>query len=289
VTRSALDVPAGEASTAVPWTYIVRGGWEAVKAAIKLPFYRVYERRLAAHVAEWDLPRHIGIIMDGNRRFALELGNTASFGHSRGAAKLWDVLSWCYDAGIPVVTVWSFSIDNFHRGLNEVEELLQLFEDKTRELVHHEEVHEKGVRVRYIGKLELLPESLREAIRAAEAATAHYDRYHLNIAMAYGGRQEITDAFRQYLGREREQGRTLDEVLETFDDQAIESNLYTTGMPEPDLILRTSGEVRLSGFLLWQSAYSEFYFCDTNWPAFRHIDFLRALRSHHDRQRRFGR
>ena len=188
-----------------------------------------------------------------------------------------------------MATVWSFSIDNFNRDTTEVESLLQLFEEKTRELVDHHDIHAKQVRVRYIGKLDLLPESLQEAIRVAEKATASYSNYHLNIAMAYGGRQEITDALHQHLRQEAALGKNLEQVVADFDESAIESNLYTHGLPEPDLILRTSGEVRLSGFLLWQSAYSEYYFSDAHWPAFRRIDFLRALRSHHLRQRRFGR
>jgi len=232
----------------------------------------------------------MGVIMDGNRRFARELGlSSASEGHSRGASKIRELLSWCYDVGIPVVTVWSFSLDNFNRDTTEVEALLRLFERETRALIEHSDVHTNQVRVRYLGKLELLPESLQEAIRAAEAATADYDRFQLNIAMAYGGREEITDAFRHYLRDRDEAGDTLGEVAARFDEEAIEPYLYTSGVPDPDLILRTSGEVRLSGFLLWQSAYSEYYFCDTHWPAFRKIDFLRALRSYHQRQRRFGR
>jgi short-chain Z-isoprenyl diphosphate synthase len=134
-----------------------------------------------------------------------------------------------------------------------------------------------------------LPESLQEAIKAVEETTAGYKQNHLNIAMAYGGREEITDAFRAYLEEQKQAGSSLEEVVESFEENSIEKHLYLSGLPAPDLILRTSGEVRLSGFLLWQSAYSEFYFCDTNWPAFRHIDFLRALRAHHQRQRRFGR
>jgi short-chain Z-isoprenyl diphosphate synthase len=241
-------------------------------------------------VKEWDLPHHIGVIMDGNRRFArlTGLGN-ASLGHQRGAAKLQEVLSWCYEVGIPVVTVWSFSLDNFHRDTTEVESLLKLFEDKTREMVDHSDVHKNNVRVRYIGKLDLLPEGLQRAIGAVEEATAGYEKFRLNIAMAYGGREEITDAFQRYLADQAAQGQDLQAVAENFEEKAIEPYLYTNGLPEPDLILRTSGEVRLSGFLLWQSAYSEFYFCDSNWPAFRKIDFLRALRSYHERQRRFGR
>jgi short-chain Z-isoprenyl diphosphate synthase len=257
---------------------------------LKRPFYALYERHLTAQVGGWDLPRHIGIIMDGNRRFARELGLAdVSHGHARGAEKLRQVLSWCYDVGIPVVTVWSFSLDNFQRDTSEVEALLRLFETETRKLATHSDVHTNQVRVRYLGKLEMLPEGLRDAIRGAEEITAGYDRFQLNVAMAYGGREEITDAFRRYLEDEAREGQDLAAVLTRIDDRSIEPYLYTSGLPEPDLILRTSGEVRLSGFLLWQSAYSEFYFCDTHWPAFRKIDLLRALRSYHQRRRRFGR
>lgn len=282
--------PAPARSAERPQRGLARHAASALANALKWPFYKLYERRLEAAMKRWVLPRHIGIIMDGNRRFARAQGSAhVSFGHARGADKLQQVLSWCYDAEIPVVTVWSFSLDNFARDTSEVEALLELFEDRTRELASRSEVHDNGVRVRYIGKLELLPESLREAIRAVEEATAGYDRFHLNIAMAYGGRQEITDAFRKFLTEQGAAGRTLEDAVAELDDTAIEPYLYTYGLPEPDLILRTSGEVRLSGFLLWQSAYSEFYFCDTHWPAFRRIDFLRALRSHHQRQRRYGR
>lgn len=285
-TPTTLDERAAPRAGARPFRHL----WKLVRRALLWPFYTLYERRLEAEMKDWALPSHIGIIMDGNRRYARALGSPeVSLGHRAGADKLRQVLSWCYDAGIPVVTVWSFSLDNFHRDTDEVGALLQLFEDRTRELAEHSEVHTNEVRVRYIGKTELLPDGLRQAIRAVEEATAGYDRFHLNIAMAYGGREEITDAFRRYLADQVAQGRSLREVLAGFDDRAIEPHLYTSGLPEPDLILRTSGEVRLSGFLLWQSAYSEFYFCDTYWPAFRRIDFLRALRSHHQRQRRFGR
>lgn len=263
--------------------------WQLLKSWIKAPFYSVYERRLEAKVGDWVLPGHIGVIMDGNRRFARETGlASASEGHSRGAKKIRDLLSWCYDVGIPVVTVWSFSLDNFQRDTSEVEALLRLFETETRALAKNSDVHTNQVRVRYLGKLELLPDSLREAIQAAEDATAGYSRFQLNIAMAYGGREEIADAFRDYLRDRCRAGASLEEVAEGLGELTIEPYLYTSGVPDPDLILRTSGEVRLSGFLLWQSAYSEYYFCDTHWPAFRKIDLLRALRSYHQRQRRFG-
>ncbi len=264
--------------------------WEIVKRFVKAPIYRIYEHRLESKTAGWTVPRHIGFIMDGNRRFARSLGlRTVSDGHRRGAEKLWDVLTWCYDAGVRIVTVWCFSLDNFQRDAEEVNALFELFENTTNEIAEHHEVHSKRVRVRYIGELGLLPQSLREAIRKAEAATAEYETYVLNIAIAYGGREEITEAFRRYLKDRLEAGDPVERIADELDGAAIGRHLYTSGLPEPDLILRTSGEVRLSGFLLWQSAYSEYYFSDTHWPAFRKIDLLRALRSYHLRHRRFGR
>jgi short-chain Z-isoprenyl diphosphate synthase len=268
----------------------LRSLWRLLRYVIKQPFYRLYERRLAAQAASWARPQHIGIIMDGNRRFARRSGLIrVGEGHARGAEKLREVLTWCYELEIPVVTVWSFSLDNLNRDTSEVEDLLRLFEEETRRLVDRSEVHKHQIRVRYLGKLEVLPDSLRQAIRIAEEATSGYDRHQLNIAMAYGGREEITDAFRRYLAERAAAGASLPEVAESFEEAAIEPYLYTSGLPEPDLILRTSGEVRLSGFLLWQSAYSEYYFCDALWPAFRKIDLLRALRAYHQRHRRFGR
>ena len=284
-----------EASGSRPAARPVVGGgllhfWEIFKHVVKSPIYRLYEHRLERKATDWTVPRHIGFIMDGNRRFARSLGlRTVSDGHRQGAEKLWEVLSWCYDAGVEVVTVWSFSLDNFQRDTEEVKALLALFEAKTNEIAEHREVHSKRVRVRYIGQIGLLPESLQEAIRKAEAATARYSDYVLNIAMAYGGREEITEAIRRYLRDRIRAGDPIERIADELDGAAIGRYLYTSGLPEPDLILRTSGEVRLSGFLLWQSAYSEYYFTDAHWPAFRKIDFLRALRSYHERHRRFGR
>ncbi|MEM1206554.1 MAG: polyprenyl diphosphate synthase [Acidobacteriota bacterium] len=264
--------------------------WKILKYFVKAPFYTLYLRRLRAKSEDWRKPAHLGVIMDGNRRFARRLGyERVVQGHQMGADKLQEVLTWCLGQEVPVVTVWCFSLENFQRSAEEVEELLGLFEDRAREMAENDEIHRQRVRVRFIGRLELLPESLRQEIRRVEEATADYDKGTLNIAMAYGGREEIADAFRRHVRHELDQGKPVEEVLERLDASAIGSWLYTSGQPEPDLILRTSGEVRLSGFLLWQSAYSEFYFCDTNWPAFREIDFLRALRAYDDRQRRFGR
>ena len=262
----------------------------AAADALQAPFYRVYERWLDAQSLHWRTPKHIGIIMDGNRRFARLLGSSdVSVGHKLGADKLREMLDWCFKHEIPVVTVWGFSIDNFARDSGEVSGLLKLFEQKTLEMVDSPDLHDNHVRVRFIGRRDLLPPSLQHAIAAVENATAHYDRFVLNIALAYGGREELTDAFRDYLSHELRAGKDLQHALEHFNPKSVERYLYTSGLPEPDLIIRTSGEVRMSGFLMWQSAYSEYYFCDTNWPAFRKIDFLRALRSFDERQRRFGR
>jgi short-chain Z-isoprenyl diphosphate synthase len=275
------------AADALPWT--LGTAWELFKHAIKKPFYSLYLRRLKAKAHRWAKPRHLGVIMDGNRRFARQLGfDTVVVGHRKGADKLQEVLNWCRTYDIPVMTVWCFSIENFQRSAEEVEALLGLFEDKAREMAASEDLHRERIRVRFIGRLELLPDSLRQEIARLERMTESYDQATLNIAMAYGGREEIADAFRQHVKERLAAGAPIDAILDQLDTGSITPHLYTSGQPEPDLILRTSGELRLSGFLLWQSAYSEFYFSDTNWPAFREIDFLRALRSFDDRQRRFG-
>lgn len=264
--------------------------WRTIAELVQRPFYPVYERALTAAADTWRKPAHIGIIMDGNRRFARQLGKSnVAFGHQIGADKLREMLDWCFELNIPVVTVWGFSLDNFHRDSGEVDELFELFERKTREMVTSPDLHDNQVRVRFIGRRDLLPESLQDAIFQVERATGHYERFVLNIALAYGGREEIADAFLEYLNHARSTGKSLEQVIEHFSPKVVDRYLYTSGLPEPDLIIRTSGEVRLSGFMLWQSANSEYYFCDTNWPAFRKIDFLRALRSYDQRQRRFGR
>ena len=265
-------------------------GWDLLKNAVKRPFYEIYLRRLRAKAHDWHKPNHLGIIMDGNRRYAKELGFASTLvGHRRGADKLHEVLNWCFEQEIRVVTVWSFSLDNFHRPESEVEGLLSLFEEKTRELQKDPRIHDEGVRVRFIGRIDLLPESLQVEIRRAEEMTAHHDRLVLNIAMASGGREEIADACKRFITERRAEGCDLETILDRLDADAISTGLYTGDQPEPDLILRTSGEVRTSGFLLWQSAHCELYFSDANWPALREIDFLRALRSFDDRERRYGR
>jgi len=252
--------------------------------------YRLYERRLLAELHREPLPHHIGLILDGNRRFARRLGfRDVLQGHERGAAKLEEALEWFEELGIRMVTIWILSTENLARPPEELEGLLSLIERKMRQAAVDPKIHRRQVRIRAIGQLELLPSSLREAIRIAEEATATHENFSLNVAVGYGGRQEVVDAVKGLLRDWGQQGLTLGEIAERLTADTIGKYLYTYDLPDPDLIIRTSGEVRLSGFLLWQSAYSEYYFCDAYWPAFRKIDLLRAIRSYQQRQRRFGR
>lgn len=252
--------------------------------------YLIYENQLKRDVVRADVfPHHIGLILDGNRRFARKKGlkNTAS-GHQKGADKLDDVLNWCEELNIPIVTIWVLSTDNFKREEEELKGLLKVIENKISELGSSPKIHRKKMRIKVLGKTDILPRSIREAIAKAEKATAHYKDFLLNIAIAYGGRQEITDAFKKLLDDKKQNGEHLEDIIADINPDEVGKYLYTFDVPDPDLIIRTSGETRLSGFLLWQSAYSEFYFCDVFWPSFRHIDFLRAIRSYQQRRRRFG-
>jgi len=251
--------------------------------------YYLYARRLAREVESRPMPRHVGIILDGNRRHGRSLGITKPRElYDLGAKKLDDVLEWCAELGIPTVTLWVFSTDNFLRPAAEVSGILGSIEAKLTALACDPAIHRRRVRVRAIGCLSMLPEPVLAAIGAAERATAGYDGLELNIAVAYGGRQEIADAVRALLKCMAAQQSTLAEAIDEVTPEAIARHLYTAGLPDPDLIIRTSGEIRLSGFLLWQSAHSEFYFTDVPWPAFRKIDFMRAIRSFQQRRRRFG-
>jgi short-chain Z-isoprenyl diphosphate synthase len=252
--------------------------------------YWLYERRLLTQVTSAGrLPRHIGLIMDGNRRFARALKLDVNAGHDYGAGKARDVLDWCLELGISHVTLWGFSSDNKGRSREEVAHLHELFAAQAREFISDERLQRHEVRVRVIGDIADFPEAAKQALRELERSTEHYDRLHLNVALGYGGREEIVAAVRRLLVAEAASGADIGDVAESLDAQAIGRHLYTAGTPDPDFVIRTSGEVRLSGFLLWQTAYSEFYFCDAFWPEFRKIDFLRAIRSFQDRERRFGR
>ena len=205
-----------------------------------------------------------------------------------GAQKLDEVLLWCNELGIPAVTLWVCSTENLKRSHAEVSGILRAIEAKIGALVHDPWIHQRRVRVKAAGRLGLLPPSMVTVIRKAEDATARYDAMTLTIAVAYGGREEIADAVRDLIRAKLRGGLKLDELAEQVTPETIDRHLYTAGLPDPDLIIRTSGEVRLSGFLLWQSAHSEFYFADVYWPEFRKVDFLRAIRSFQRRTRRFG-
>ncbi|HYZ39456.1 MAG TPA: polyprenyl diphosphate synthase [Stellaceae bacterium] len=251
--------------------------------------YYLYAWQLVREVKRRPTPRHVGIILDGNRRHGRSVGITeARELYDLGANKLDEVLEWCVDLEIPTVTLWVFSTDNFQRPAAEVSGILASIEAKLKALADDPAVHRRRVRVRAIGCLRMLPQPVLGAIAAAERATAGYDGIELNIAVAYGGRQEIADAVCALLKSMAAKRATLAEAIDDVTPEAIAGHLYTAGLPDPDLIIRTSGEIRLSGFLLWQSAHSEFYFTDVLWPAFRKIDFLRAIRSFQQRRRRFG-
>jgi undecaprenyl diphosphate synthase len=251
--------------------------------------YRLYERRLLREIHDGPLPRHIGLILDGNRRFAQGRGfDNPLEGHRMGAQKLEEVLQWLTDLRIRVVTLYALSNENLSRPAHELTGLLSLIEEKIRSMAVDPRIHQQQMRFRAVGQIHLLPQSLQEAIANVEQTTAQYNRYFLNIAVGYGGRQEITDAVRRLLKDRAASRESLAQIAEGLTAEEIGKYLSTYDLPDPDLIIRTSGEFRLSGFLLWQSAYSELYFCDTYWPGFRRIDLLRAIRSFQQRQRRYG-
>jgi short-chain Z-isoprenyl diphosphate synthase len=253
------------------------------------PLYRLYERQLLREVIEQLMPRHVGIILDGNRRYGERWGLTDPTQiYSLGARRLDDVLDWCGELGIPAVTLWVCSTENLSRPPEQVSGILAAVETKLLSLAKDPQIHRRRVRVQAIGQLELLPSGTLAAIHTAREATSAYDGILLTIAIAYGGHEEIADAVRSLLTDQALEGISLQDAISQITPEAISRHLYLAAVPNPDLIIRTSGEIRLSGFLLWQSAYSEFYFSDVYWPAFRKIDFLRAVRSFQQRKRRLG-
>lgn len=190
----------------------------------------------------------------------------------------------CVDLGIKIVTVYAFSSNNFNRSKEEVEGLMNLFKENFMIITENKRIHDNKIKVKAIGYLELLPDDVRDAIKHAEESTSTYDKMLLNVAIGYDGRLEIVDAIKKILNKVETGEISVDDV----DEGLVNKNLYTAGLDDPNLIIRTSGEERFSGFLLWQSSYSELYFCDSYWPDFRKVDFLRALRSYQKRERRFG-
>lgn len=252
------------------------------------PVYQWYEKRLVAQVSEGLVPAHIGLILDGNRRFARGIGLDVCNGHDYGANKVQGLLQWCHQLGVANVTIFAFSTENFRREPREVAYLFDLFVREIRHMIDDQRIRTNKIRVKVIGQRHRLPASVLAAIDEIEASTVSHDGMLLNIALGYGGREEITDAVKSLLRDACREGRSAAEVAESLTTEALADHLYTAGTPDPDFIIRTSGEQRLSGFFLWQAAYSEYYFCDALWPAFRHIDFLRAVRNYQQRNRRFG-
>ena len=246
--------------------------------------YDLYERRVRAELPQGSIPRHVCVILDGNRRRARSIATTTSHGHRAGAGKIAEFLGWAEEVGVEIVTLWMLSTDNLDRDDEELEELLAIIVAAVRSLAEEGRWH-----LRIVGDLSLLPEDVTAELRRAEADSADVTGVVVNIAVGYGGRHEIADAVRSLLREAVEQGRTLEEVAQTLTDADITDHLYTKGQPDPDLVIRTSGEQRLSGFMIWQSVHTEFYFCEAYWPDFRRVDFLRALRSYAQRERRMGR
>ncbi|MDG4766460.1 polyprenyl diphosphate synthase [Solwaraspora sp. WMMD406] len=248
--------------------------------------HRLYARRLRAQLAAAELPRHLAMVMDGNRRWARQMGfDDPKVGHRHGAEHLDEVLGWCAEIGIRHVTVFVASVDNVRkRASDEVDNLMGMIESVVAERLTRDD---NIWRLHLAGRLEVLPDSTRHALKLAEEATRpRQTGHHLTVAIGYDGREEIVEAVRSLLEDQARRGTTLDDVAQRLTADQIAAHLYTSGQPDPDLVIRTSGERRVSGFLLWQSAHSELQFCDVYWPGFRKIDLLRALRSYAARKRK---
>lgn len=249
------------------------------------PLYSLYEARLRATLDASSLPRHVAVMADGNRRWAREAGFTdVAHGYRAGAVKIAEMLGWCDELGVEVATVYLLSTENLGRDSDELDELLQVIADVVDEITGPK----RNWEVRIVGRLEVLPDWLAARLRAAERASGGRPGCKVNVAIGYGGRHEIADAARDLVADLLEEGKAGQELVDGMTVEAIGEHLYTSGQPDPDLVIRTSGEQRLSGFLLWQSAYSEIWFTEAYWPSFRRIDFLRALRDYGARNRRFG-
>jgi short-chain Z-isoprenyl diphosphate synthase len=245
--------------------------------------YGFYARRIAASLDPEQIPRHVGVILDGNRRWAKASGAPKSRGWRAGADKVEEVLGWCDEVGVEMVTLWLLSTDNLNRAASELTPLMAIIEGLV------EDIAAAGRwRVHPVGALDLLPADTARVLKDAATRTADVPGLHVNVAVGYGGRREIADAVRSLLHEHASKGTTIEDLANVLDVEHIAEHLYTKGQPDPDLVIRTSGEQRLSGFLLWQSAHSEFYFCEAYWPDFRKVDFLRAIRAYSARNRRFG-
>jgi len=253
------------------------------KNGLRRLLYPAYEARVVRRLPADRLPKHVGIMLDGNRRWAKTIGQDAEHGHRAGAANISPLLGWCEEIGIEVVTLWLLSTDNLNRPPAEVRQLLVIIEEAVTELAAA-----RRWRLNPVGALDLLPAETARRLKEAADETRDVDGMLVNVAVGYGGRREIADAVRALLQDHAARGTSIEELAEDLDVEHIAEHLYTKGQPDPDLVIRTSGEQRLGGFLLWQSAHSEFYFCEAYWPDFRRVDFLRAVRAYAARERRYG-
>jgi short-chain Z-isoprenyl diphosphate synthase len=253
------------------------------KRGLRRVLYPAYEARVVRRLPADRLPKHVGVMLDGNRRWAKAVGQDAAHGHRAGAANISPLLQWCEELGVEVVTLWLLSTDNLNRPAAELSELLGIIEEAVSDLAS-----EQRWRLHPVGALDLLPAGTARRLKEASEQTRDVDGLIVNIAVGYGGRREIADAVRSLLSDHASRGTSIEELADTLDVEHIAEHLYTKGQPDPDLVIRTSGEQRLGGFLLWQSAHSEFYFCEAYWPDFRRVDFLRAVRAYAERERRFG-
>jgi len=225
------------------------------------------------------VPHHIAIIPDGNRRWAVKKGISKKEGYAIGIQKIGDVLKWCKTHDVHMLTMWGFSTANFKRDQEEVSTLFGLFKDNLRKAIESDDRNKKELRVRFFGRISLFPKEIQHMIRKAEQVTSGGERkYQLNLLLSYGGREELVDAVNSIIS----------DGMGKVDEKAISDHLYTKGVPDPDLIIRTSGEQRLSGLMPWQSCYSEFYFCRKLWPDFSKKDFEAALNEYGKRKRRYG-
>ncbi len=254
-----------------------------IKAVIRAPLESLYEKRLSRRLHKFPTPRHIGVILDGNRRWAANQGGPSSRGHRVGASKISQFLEWCADQDVEVVTLWLLSTDNLRRPESELIPLLGIIEQTAADLSK-----DSRWKLQAVGALDGLPQKVQAALKNAESATSINQTMQVNLAVGYGGRQEVVDAVSAYIREQGANGNSPEAIAAMIDAEAIENHLYTKGQPDPDLVIRTSGEQRLSGFLLWQTAHAEFWFCEAYWPDFRRIDFLRAIRDYGIRQRRYG-
>lgn len=249
------------------------------------PLYRLYSNRLRRRIPAEGVPHHVAMMIDGNRRWARQLGFTsAAHGHRAGAAKMREFLRWCDDLGVRVVSLYLLSTDNLSkRDSRELSDLIEIIAELADELSR-----ERDWRVQHVGRADALPAELGAVLAGTQARTAAHGGMHVNLAVGYGGRGEIVDAVRSIIVQHDERGGSLEQLAASLTPEQIGEHLYTGGQPDPDLVIRTSGEQRLSDFLLWQSAHSEFYFVEALGPDLREVDFLRAIRDYANRQRRFG-